>query len=434
MVFKPGCGGWATSATGSLVASGLHDGGMEEQTSTDAEMAESYTTVGLMADPGMPGKVATAIADDLSRDLTRDLGGLWRVDVDRETLPLGPEGEIRLTDHAPRLLQQHDWDFVLYLTDLPTHPDGAPLLYDVSGLTASALVSLPAIGAFRVRSKVRALALQLVRSGVHRDGVGTPGTDGLPPAAIPGLVGQMRLLAGMVLNNRPARMVTALSGVVAAGAGTGAFGIFYGSIASLAVELHPLRLLLISVIGVLTLVAWLILSNGLWNSADDEITTSTRRMDNAATVLTVGAGVAIMFLGLLVAMFLLAIAVMDASYLETQLERPVSVLDYAHLAWLSGCLGAFAGALGSNFDDEDTVREATYSLRWHERRKMFDSYQNHAADRQEQHERERIEREHDDNDDDGNPGDPDNGGDQGRTSRDGEQQSHEQVEDGDQRG
>ncbi|MCT1711887.1 hypothetical protein M3B38_07830 [Dietzia cinnamea] len=372
---------------------------MDEQTQTDSG---AFATVGLMADPGVPRRIAVAIADDLAEDLGRELGGRWRVEVDQETLPLGPEGEIRLTEHAPRLLQQHGWDFVLYLTDLATHPDGVPVLYDVSGSTAAALVCVPVLGVFRVRSKVRELALGLVRSGTHRDGLGVPGTDDLPPARQRGVLSRVRLLAGMVHNNRPTRMVTTLSGVVAAGAGSGAFGIFYGSIASLAVELHALRLLLLSVMGVLTLVLWLILRNGLWTRRNDAFAPGNRRMDNAATVLTVGAGVGIMFVGLFVAMFVLALTVMDADYLATQLDRPAVLLDYVHLAWLSSCLGAFAGALGSNFDDEDAVRESTYSLRWHERRKMFDSYQGREGDPDEQQEQQRIEREHedDDNDDD----------------------------------
>ena len=355
-----------------------------------------------MADPGVPRKVAVAIADGLSDDLTRELGGRWRVEVDQETLPLGPDGEIRLTEHAPRLLQQHEWDFVLYLTDLATHPDGYPVLYDVSGTTAAALVCVPMLGVIRVPARVRDLALRLVRSGVSDAGLGVPGTDRLPLAQRRTVVSRARLLGGMVLNNRPTRLVTAMSGVVAAAAGTGAFGIFYGSIASLAAALHPLRLLLISVLGVLTLVVWLIVRNGLWTRSDDELTPGNRRMDNAATLLTVGVGVGIIYLGLIVGMVLLAIVVMDAGYLTAQLERPVTALDYVHLAWLSSSLGAFAGALGSNFDDEHSVREATYSLRWHERRKLFDSYQDGEGDRAEQEEQKRIEREHDDSSGPGN--------------------------------
>ena len=347
-----------------------------------------------MADPGVPRRVAAAIADDLADDLTRDLGGRWRVEVDEETLPLGPDGEIRLTEHAPRLLRQHSWDFVLYLTDLPTGPSGTPQLYDVSGTTAAALVSLPVLGVFRVKTKVRALARTLVRASTGRRGLGAPGTAGLPSAKQTGPVTHARLLAGMVLNNRPARMGKALTGVVAAAAGTGAFGIFYGSIAALAVALHPMRLVLISLVAVLTLVTWLIVHNGLWNSSD-RFTPGNRHLDNTATVVTVGLGVGLMFLGLFAAMFLLALLVMDAGYLEDQLGRSVGMLDYVRLAWLSSCLGTFAGALGSNFDDEETVRVATYSLRWHERRTLFDAYQGGDAELQEEEkEQGRIEREY----------------------------------------
>lgn len=369
-----------------------------------------------MADPGVPRKVAAAIADDLSGDLNRELGGQWRVEVNEETLPLGPDGEIRLTEHAPRLLQQHSWDFVLYLTDLPTGPDGVPQLYDVSGSTAAGLVSLPVLGAFRVKSKVRALAGKLVCASSGRDGLGVPGTGGLPVAKRSGPIVKTRLLAGMVLNNRPTRLATALTGVVAAAAGTGAFGIFYGSIAALAVALHPLRLLLISIAGIATLVTWLIVRNGLWNWPN-RFTPGNRRLDNTATVLTVGIGVGVMFLGLFVAMLLLALLVMDANYLGSQLGRPVGMSDYVRLAWLASCLGTFAGALGSNFDDEETVRVATYSLRWHERRKMFDTYQKLDADRQEQQEekeRERIDREYRD---DGGERDDDGDDDESRGER-----------------
>lgn len=316
------------------------------------------------------------------------------MEVSEETRLLGPDGEIRLTEHAPRLLAQHGWNFVLYLTDLPTGADGVPQLYDVSASTAAALVSVPVLGVFRVRSKVRALARKLVGASSGRQGLGTPGTAGLPSAKQTGPVTKVRLLAGMVLNNRPTRMGMSLTGVVAAAAGTGAFGIFYGSIAALAVALHPMRLLLISIVGVATLVTWLIVRNGLWNSSD-QFTPGNRHLDNSATVVTVALGVSLMFLGLFAAMFLLALLVMDAGYLD-QLGRPVGMLDFLHLAWLSSCLGTFAGALGSNFDDEETVRVATYSLRWHERRTLFDTYQRGDADQQEEKEQERIEREYSD--------------------------------------
>ena len=46
------------------------------------------------------------------------------------------------------------------------------------------LVCVPVLGVFRVRLKVRELALRLVRSGTHRDGMGVPGTLGPNPAGL----------------------------------------------------------------------------------------------------------------------------------------------------------------------------------------------------------------------------------------------------------
>ena len=89
-----------------------------------------------MADPGVPRRIAVAIADDLAEDLGRELGGRWRVEVDQETLPLGPEGEIRLTEHAPRL---HRLKTVLELQDA------------VARLITEALEELSRAGALRPR-------------------------------------------------------------------------------------------------------------------------------------------------------------------------------------------------------------------------------------------------------------------------------------------
>ena len=59
----------------------------------------------------------------------------------------------------------------------------------------------------------------------------------------------------------------------------------------------------------------------------------------------------------------------------TALERPVGLVHCAKLSWLAASLGTIAGALRSNFDSDEAIREATYSRRQHERRKLADSYE-----------------------------------------------------------
>jgi hypothetical protein len=126
----------------------------------------------------------------------------------------------------------------------------------VAGIDAEhdvALISLPALGAFLVRYRARALVIHVVRQLVSRrfgidgdrSGQGavarvrealapTQRIAGRDPAAVThlalvGLRGRVRLLAGMVRDNRPWRLVPHLAGATAAAAGTAAYGITCGT-------------------------------------------------------------------------------------------------------------------------------------------------------------------------------------------------------------
>lgn len=93
-----------------------------------------------------------------------------------------------------------------------------------------------------------------------------------------------------------------------------------------------------------------------------------------------GIGVTLTYLILFFGLLILALVIVDASYLTSQLEHDATLESYLRLSWLAASLGTLAGALGANFDSDDAIRQATYSKRWHERREMFDSYENGAED------------------------------------------------------
>ncbi|MBG6216265.1 hypothetical protein IWX75_000702 [Arthrobacter sp. CAN_A6] len=48
------------------------------------------------------------------------------------------------------------------------------------------------------------------------------------------------------------------------------------------------------------------------------------------------------------------------------LTKPYDRNHYLNLSWLAASMGITAGALGSNFDGDQAVREATYSRREHQ--------------------------------------------------------------------
>lgn len=154
-----------------------------------------------------------------------------------------------------------------------------------------------------------------------------------------------------------------------------AFGIFYGTLASVADPLTNLRLLAISALVIALLTIWLVVSNQLWTRRERPDRRWQRHLDNASTLVTVGVSVMLMYLVLFAVMLGLALAVLDPSFLRSEVEHPIGAGDYLSVAWLSASMGTLAGALGANFDSADAVREATYSQRYHQRRELFDTYE-----------------------------------------------------------
>lgn len=240
---------------------------------------------------------------------------------------------------------------------------------------------LPTLGAWGVTARTRALLIPLLASlaggsddaSAMRAPRGTSTKDTAPGVRYlirPGRVNRLRLLAGMVRNNRPGSLLPALSRTIAAGVGTGAFGIFYASIWTMADSLHPARLALISLAVIAALTAWLIIYNGLWARDHDFDGPRSRWLDNAATVITVGLSVAAMYAMLYLLLLGAAFTVITSEYLAGQLERPVTAVDYLRLTWLAASLGTAGGAIGSNFDSDRAIAEATYGRREYERRQL----------------------------------------------------------------
>ncbi|MEU1494207.1 hypothetical protein ABZ456_28635 [Streptomyces sp. NPDC005776] len=369
--------------------------------------------IGLIAEPGQAEDVARKMASELPEILSRctdgdgSAGAPWRVEVVRRLLPLDPAGDLRLLEVA-REHRRPSWTAAVVLTELPRRVGGRPILADCAPEHGVGLISLTAMGAFAIRRRTRKLLVHLITTHFAPEmepaGDSEP-YDAQPRAALPrrfhtvderephddaagtgpfvetnveldgsglhyalsGKRGQARLLAGMVRANRPWRLVPSLSPALAGALAGAAFGVFYSSIWQLADASSIARLAFVTVLSTASMIAWLVLSNGLW---ERPATSRARRLSalyNAVTLLTVSTGVAIMFLLLFTATFLGACVVIPAGFLSRTLHHEVGLSDYATLAWLAACLGTLAGSLGSGLADEETVRRAAYSRRERER-------------------------------------------------------------------
>ena len=341
--------------------------------------------VGLVTDVGVPAKAGAKVARKLPSALADGLGAgvRWEVETTCSPLLLDDDGMIPVFATGDDYRVRRGWDVVVLLTDLPRQVGTRPIVGDYSTVHRVALVSLPALGGgWRLQARLRSLLVHLI-GHLTEDELGTdphardrrrrliPLTRHIGSAysgidahlALTGLRGRLRLLAGMVHDNRPWRLLPHLASATAAAAATSAFGIFYSSIWSMAEALPLWRLALINALAIVVMVGWLIFYNNLWDRRDGRHRGHQILLYNASTVLTLTISVACMYATLFALALLSALTIIDAGYLHSKVGHPVGFGDYAILVWLACSMGIVAGALGSSLDGEEAVLQATYSRR-----------------------------------------------------------------------
>ncbi|MFF0143362.1 hypothetical protein ACFYRN_44090 [Streptomyces sp. NPDC005227] len=364
--------------------------------------SEGVTVVALLADPDAPTEIAERMARILPARLAEKVGQGRRFDVKVVSEPFTAETEDlatlmdRITDRA----RAEDWDMVVALTDLPMHSHGRKLAVNLDHEHGLALLSLPALGGFRLQKRARraveeaVLALagpQVTGTGERRQGQPHPGPFAGPLTPIhPGPVGENEsvdlryvvsglrgyatVLAGMVRANRPWRLVPGLSKALAAALATGAIATVNSTVWSLAEALSTPRLVIAMVGSVALMIGWLIVDAQLWHRSDEtSLETKVKtRLYNASTVLTVGIGVVVCYVGLMVINLMWALFILNDRVFASMTRTPLQATEYLTLSWFVASTATVGGALGSGVESDEAIRAAAYSKREQERRQMLE--------------------------------------------------------------
>lgn len=366
----------------------------DTQDGRNSSTGRTQRIVGILADPHLATDVAQKLKGELPGILHNRVSETvdWVVRIKSEALPLDEDGNITIWENSARLRADEGWDLLIGVTELTRRTNGTLLISDVSITSDTAVVSLPTLGPVRLRHHLRNVLVRIVRDMVDDDLHSDTDTanrrtsalarqlevplkqhtvqddDGTSSSlALAGFRGRVRLLLGMVRVNRPWRLVPSLASALAAAVATGAFGIFYSTIWQMADSLSPLRLGIISVVAITAMVTWLIVYNRLWERPENLSQNKDAAVYNAATVLTLVIGVGCMYAVLFLVIFLGALTIIPSNFLESTLQQETTVANYLSIAWLASSLGTFAGALGSTFESDFAIRQATYGKREQER-------------------------------------------------------------------
>jgi hypothetical protein len=385
--------------------------------------SQDVTVVALLADPDAPTEIAKRMARVLPARLAdqweRGRPGRSRSGQSRPKQDQSGQGGRRFevtvvsepftakTEDLPTLMRRikerasaENWDIVVALTDLPLHSHGRKVVVDLSHEHGLALLSLPSLGGFRLYTRARravekaVLGLAEAQIGeaegpagsqppvvpsagrltpVQKGPVGAEETVDLRYVVVNGPRGYLRVLLGMVRANRPWRLVPGLSKALAAALATGAVATVNSTVWGLAEALSAPRLVIAMLGSVALMIGWLIVDAQLWHrsvrgSPDDRKRAS---LYNASTVMTVGIGVLVCYVGLLAINLLWALFILNGRVFASMTRTPLHAVDYWTLSWFVASVATVGGALGSGLESDEAIRAAAYSKREQERRLML---------------------------------------------------------------
>ncbi|WP_309131463.1 hypothetical protein [Brevibacterium sp.] len=334
----------------------------------------------LITDPGFPSRRLQGVLDRLDERLNSDLEPKVHLTTRIETVRMTPHYGIDVDSVAEAVDEYEHIDIILVLVEAPRHLHRRPLVAEVFSDHRVAVVCSTAVGA--IRPNVRILnvlmsCIERMRPNLSRKGVRQPKLSfctwmehketGALSLYASRMTGNIRLLMGMVAANDPWRTLPKLSGIMAAAAAVGAFGVFYSSIWQMASYLSTGRLLSIGLMTILGMVAWLIFSHRLWDFPPNESRAATVLLYNLSTILTLLACTVALYLCLVTFILLGSLVVIDPEFLGTVIQTEATFTSYLDIAWLSAAMGVAAGALGSNFDSDLDVKRLTHGQRLRQR-------------------------------------------------------------------
>jgi hypothetical protein len=357
-------------------------------------MAEPVV-VGVVAPPGAAREVARDLVEELPEALVAQFPDVeWRA-VLAEAEHVAPSTDSReLIEMLRQRMLAEGWDLAIGVTDLPLRAGQRPVTAHASATHGVGLVSLPALGGVSRQRRLRTAVIHLIegllgesvprsgnaesarrsrrmagrlhelRSPLGRARVHEDGTVRFVGAV---LLGNVRLLVGMVRANEPSKVILRLSGALVAALGVAVLSIILSDVWELADAQGWVRLLLLSVFSSVATSVTLIAAHDLWERARTPMARERVILFNLATTATIALGVLTLYVALFAIIAICGAALIPAHVLEEKIGHSVAVGDYLNLAWFVASLATIGGALGSVTESDPAVRHATYRHREDER-------------------------------------------------------------------
>lgn len=345
--------------------------------------------VGIVAAPGAPDILAKQIKEELPEVLNDqvDAEAEWEVGIYVDPLTGYAELIEELYQKTDEYYKDNDWDYTIFITDLPIYRDGNIIAVDINNGTDVGLISLPAYGWPPIKKSTLNTIVSIIKSvrgkqgreeltnifnsylktsKVHYDETHFKETESEHSVYYmkDNRRGRLRLISGMSWANNPFNMMRSLSTVVALAFATGTFGMIFSTSWNLSSVFSPARLVAVSLLAIFGMILWIIISHNLWEPVKNKQLKKILKLYNGATVLTLSISVIFYFL-ILYLMFLSAgFVLLPPDYIIQHVGADhITIRFYLELAWFLTSLSTIVGAIGAGVQDENLIKESTYGYR-----------------------------------------------------------------------
>lgn len=401
--------------------------------------------LGLVPSPDLPTVLTGKIVDDLPDLLGNqvDEQTSWKPEIVIDPLIGSAEYMNELMDKVIDLKNKNNWDYMICLTDLPHFMDKHVIMAEINHDDKVALISIPAFGFFPLKQRIKQTICQVIKDmypekakessikagGMTRkeyrkqrkanqgdpfkavtrvdlhDEKGNPHTttssqnehdeqnektqedtgkrSDLRYIIRSKFIGWLRILAGMVFANRPWRALFSFKKVLMLAFGTGIYITLFPTPWELSTIYSVPRFSTLMIAAMIAMVVWMIFAHNLWEKPTKKGDIRLRKLYNITTVSTLSVIVIINYLALF-CLFLATLYIFVPAHLfeaATNIDGNASFIHYVRLTWLSASLGTLAGSIGTAGENEDTIREITYSYRQINRYyEIQDQYEKDHAD------------------------------------------------------
>lgn len=354
-------------------------------------------TIGLVVAPGVTEKLAQSLIDDIPNILSeqdnhqRD----WQVDLVVDPLTGFAESVEEIFKKIQDYHNKREWDYVVGITDLPMFYHQNVLALDINKKNGAAIFSYPAFGWRPVKNRFKHAIVTIINE-LHyseREHVGyddnnrvkkelnkqfpfsriektevhlkETGNNHLRYLSNSRSLGMMRLVSGMTFANNPLNMMASLSNIVAIAFTTGAFGLIFSTMWNMGLDFSVWRLFGISIMAILGMLVWIMVSHGLWESTKEAKHKRIVMLYNLTTIMTLLIAIVIYYM-ILYSLFLIAeLVLLPPGFLGQQvgLKEPASVQLYLSIPWFATSISTVAGAIGAGLLNDQLIKESTYGYR-----------------------------------------------------------------------